>query len=241
MPVKLPTNAPKSAADKPTENKFDPFRPEMPKIPGVSLSSLPTKRATGGPDSQRLLQIGGIAIAALFLVAAIYWWATTKSKGGTAPDADLTDQTTSTAQFPVPRSQVHDGPSEAATLEELSKPWAAKKFTFVRPVTHQNIDAMVIRLPGGDLWAFALQGPADHCELAFVADLDALASQYGFNASHPMVVSPCDRTVYDPLKVGALGGNTWVRGEIVKGSGLRPPISIDVKPRGRSIIADSIE
>jgi hypothetical protein len=56
-----------------------------------------------------------------------------------------------------------------------------------------------------------------------------------------MVVSPCDRTVYDPLKVGALGGNTWVRGEIVQGSALRPPISIDVKLRGRTIIADSIE
>jgi hypothetical protein len=56
-----------------------------------------------------------------------------------------------------------------------------------------------------------------------------------------MVVNPCDATVYDPLKVGALGGNTWVRGAIVQGSGLRPPISIDVKVIGRSIFADSIE
>jgi hypothetical protein len=56
-----------------------------------------------------------------------------------------------------------------------------------------------------------------------------------------MVVSPCDGTVYDPLKVGPLGGDTWARGEIVQGSSLRPPISIDVKVRGRSIVADSIE
>jgi hypothetical protein len=56
-----------------------------------------------------------------------------------------------------------------------------------------------------------------------------------------MVVSPCDSTVYDPLKVGPLGGNTWARGEIVQGNSLRPPISIDVKVSGGSIIADSIE
>jgi hypothetical protein len=56
-----------------------------------------------------------------------------------------------------------------------------------------------------------------------------------------MVVSPCDRTVYDPLKVGSLGGNTWTRGEIVQGSGLRPPISIEVIVSGHSIIADNIE
>ena len=74
-----------------------------------------------------------------------------------------------------------------------------------------------------------------------MTDLGRLASQYKFNASHPMVVNPCDSTVYDPLKVGALGGNTWVRGEIVQGSSLRPPISIDVKVLGRSIFADSIE
>jgi hypothetical protein len=56
-----------------------------------------------------------------------------------------------------------------------------------------------------------------------------------------MVVNPCDRTVYDPMKVGELGGNTFARGEIVRGSALRPPISIDVKVSGNSIVADRIE
>ena len=126
-------------------------------------------------------------------------------------------------------------------MDELSKPWAAKKFIFVNPLTLENIHAMVIRLPGGEYWAFSLQGPFGRCELEFVTDLGRLASKYRFNANHPMVVNPCDATVYDPLKVGALGGNTWVRGAIVQGSGLRPPISIDVKVIGRSIFADSIE
>jgi hypothetical protein len=129
----------------------------------------------------------------------------------------------------------------AATVEELSKPWAAKKFTFVKPVTQENIPAMVIRLPSGGLWAFSLQGPFGRCELEFVTDLATLATKYRYNASHPMVVNPCDSTVYDPMKIGALGGNTWVRGEIVQGNGLRPPISIDVKESGKSVIADSIE
>jgi hypothetical protein len=100
---------------------------------------------------------------------------------------------------------------------------------------------MAVRLPGGELWAFSLQGPFGRCDLEYVSDLEKLASQYRYNASHPMVVSPCDRAVYDPLKVGSLGGNTWARGEIVQGGGLRPPISIEVIVSGRSIIADNIE
>ena len=56
-----------------------------------------------------------------------------------------------------------------------------------------------------------------------------------------MVVNPCNSTVYDPLKVGPLGDNTWARGEVVQGSGLRPPLSIDVVVRGHSIFADRME
>jgi hypothetical protein len=98
-----------------------------------------------------------------------------------------------------------------------------------------------MRLPSGELWAFSLKGPAGRCELEFVSDLATLESNYRFRAIHPMVVSPCDGTVYDPLKVAPLAGNTWARGEIVQGSGLRPPISIDVKASGRTILADRIE
>jgi hypothetical protein len=43
------------------------------------------------------------------------------------------------------------------------------------------------------------------------------------------------------LKVGSIGGDTWARGEIVQGAGMRPPFSIDVKENGRSIIADNVE
>jgi hypothetical protein len=258
MPVKLPTSGTEPVStsavenraaitsppgEKTPENKFDPFHPEMPTIPGVSKVSHPAVRAAQGPDLQRLIRIGGGIAAVALLSALIFWWAKSKPRGaaGPAADAEATDQPVPSLPVPALRAPVHDGPVAAATVEELSKPWAAKKFNFVKPITHENIDALVIRLPSGGLWGFALKGPADRCELEFVADLDVLATTYGFNAAHPMVVSPCDRTVYDPLKVGALGGNTWVRGEIVQGNGLRPPISIDVKVQGREIVADNIE
>ena len=244
MPVKLPTKTPDAPPDKPVENKFDPFRPEMPQIPGVGPGSRHTERDFSGIDKQRMLQIGGIAAAVVLIGAVIFWWVKSKPRGAansSSLNAEVAELPATPPAQPNTVAAVHEGPTVAATLDELSKPWAAKKFTFVKPLTQENIDAMVIRLPGGGLWAFSLQAPFGRCELEFVTDLGRLASQYRYNASHPMVVNPCDSTVYDPLKVGALGGNTWVRGEIVQGSSLRPPISIDVKVLGRSIFADSIE
>lgn len=244
MPTNLPTKTPDAPPDKPPENKFDPFRPEMPNIPGVSQGSLPSRRGPSGIDRQSLLQIGVIAAAVVLIVAAIFWRVRTRPQVAakpSTPDAEVTDQAPPIAPPPTSMAAVSEGPTLAATADQLSKPWDSKKFTFVKPLTHQNIDGIVIRLPGGGLWAFALQEPYNRCELEFVTDLGQLASKYKYSASHPMVVNPCDSTVYDPLKVGSIGGNTWARGEIVKGAAMRPPISIDVKESGRSIIADNIE
>ena len=243
MPVKLPTKTPDAPADKPAENKFDPFRPEMPAIPGVGQGGRQAGHGADGFDTQRLLQIGGIAAAIVLICAVLFWWVKSKShsKTNTSSSGGETTEQVAPSPPPNPIPAAHEGPTLAATLDELSKPWDAKKFTFVNPLTLENIPAMVIRLPGGEYWAFSLQGPFGRCELEFVKDLGRLASKFRFNASHPMVVNSCDGTVYDPLKVGALGGNTWVRGAIVQGSGLRPPISIDVKVIGRSVFADSIE
>ncbi len=244
MPVKPPPKAPEAPPDKPAENKFDPFRPEMPQIPGVGPGVRKGAKGVGGLDTQRLMQIGGIAVAVLLIGAVIFWWMKSKSRGASdssSPDADTAEKAAPTPPLPSSIPAVQEGPTVAGTVDELSAPWTAKKFTFANSLTHENIHAMVIRLPGGEFWAFSLQGPFGRCELEFVTDLGKLASQYKFKGSHPMVVNPCDSTVYDPLKVGSIGGNTWVRGEIVQGSGLRPPISIDVKVLGRLVVADSIE
>ena len=244
MPVNLPTKTPEAPPDKPVENKFDPFRPEMPQIPGVGHGS---SRAAGDPsgiDKQSLLQIGGIAAAVVLVCAVIFWWVKSnphRAANLASADADVAEQAAPVSEAPDSIATVPEGPTVAATVDELSKPWDSKKFTFVKPLTHENIEGMVIRLPGGGLWAFAIQEPYSRCELEFVTDLGKLASKYKYSASHPMVVNPCDSTVYDPLKVGSIGGDTWARGEIVKGAAMRPPISIDVKETGRSILADNVE
>jgi hypothetical protein len=244
MPANSSTKTPDAPPDKPVERKFDRFRPDMPQIPGVNQGSHQAGRGLAGIEAQRLLQIGGIAGAVVLIGAVIFWWVKSKPRvaaNSSSPDPAIAEQAAPSPPLTAPVAAAHQGPIVAATIDELSKPWDAKKFTFVNVLTLDNIDAMVIRLPGGGLWAFSLQLPFGRCELEYVTDLGKLASQFRYNASHPMVVSPCESTVYDPLKVGPLGGTTWARGEIVQGSSLRPPISIDVKVTGHSIIADGIE
>jgi hypothetical protein len=253
MSVTLPTNPPDAPVEKPVKGKFDPFHPEMPEIPGIHRGSSKVSREAsvegprepepGGVNRERLIQAGGIAVAVLLIGVVIFWWGGRRHGKGEALSSVSEVPEAAVPGPPLPNLNLapQAASNVVATVDELSKPWATKKFTFVKPVTQENIPAMAVRLPGGELWAFSLQGPFGRCDLEYVSDLEKLASQYRYNASHPMVVSPCDRAVYDPLKVGSLGGNTWTRGEIVQGSGLRPPISIEVIVSGRSIIADYIE
>jgi hypothetical protein len=238
MPVES-TNKPASA---PPE-KNDRYRAEMPQIPGVGDLRAGGSTSAANVNATRLLQIGGLA-AAVLLIGGVFLW---RVKGAPRAAAESPSPETAAALFvappaaPASEAPETDGPTVAATEEELAQPWSAKQFMFVKPLTHEKVNAMVIRLPGGHLWAFALLEAYGHCDLEFVTNLGQLAKQYGYRASHPMVASPCTSTVYDPLKVSALGGDVFVRGEIVQGGGLRPPISIDVVEKGRTIIADRIE
>jgi hypothetical protein len=244
MPAQIPTKSPATLPAKAADSTFDRFHPEMPRIPGVAGARPDSRAKLNGANAQRLIRILGAAAAVVAIVMAMVWWirsARRKAVNAVSTGAALAQ---SPAPQPPPLAAVppaHAGPAAAATVEELSKPWSAKKFIFVKPLTYENVEALVIRLPGGGLWAFALQEPYGRCELEFVTDAGQLAAKYGYRASHPMVVNPCNSTVYDPLKVGPLGGNTWARGEIVQGGGLRPPLSIDVVVRGHSIVADRME
>jgi hypothetical protein len=68
--------------------------------------------------------------------------------------------------------------------------------------------------------------------------LAKLKSEYGFKSTnHPMVGNPCSRTVFDPLKMTNLPGGVWVRGAIVQGSDLRPPLGVEIKIQGKNILA----
>jgi hypothetical protein len=240
MPVDSPTKSPSAPAEQPAAPKFDAYHPEMPQIPGVNKVPGSPQGAGRGPFAQ----IGGIIIAVLVVGIAILWWFKSMRRTPAevpVPEEATVDSTMPAPFVPPPTSPDRQGPTVAATVEELSKPWASKKFAFVKPLTNETVDAIVIKLPGGGLWAFSLKEPYGQCEMEFVTDLGRLATEFGYRAGHPMVVNSCNKTVYDPLKVGPLGGNVWVRGEIVQGVGLRPPIAIDVKVSGNSIIADSIE
>jgi hypothetical protein len=254
MTTEIPTKSPAPLPDNSAENTaadriladhaFDRFHPDMPRIPGVAGATQVSPAKSDAAIQQRLMRILGAAAVAVALLGALAWW--TKGKPRKAEDSVAIEAAKPELPAPslppvAPTPPAHAGPVVAASVAELSKPWSAKKFIFAKPFTHEDIDAMVIRLPGGDLWAFALQEPYGRCELEFVTDLHQLSAKYGYHASHPMVVNPCNNTVYDPLKVGPLGGSTWARGEIVQGGGMRPPLSIDVVVNGRSIIADRME
>ncbi len=118
--------------------------------------------------------------------------------------------------------------------------WLARKFNFKDQLTGGLTPAMVVHVPGGAYWAFSLNAPFGTCELEYVTDPGKLNKQYGYTSDHPMVVDPCNRTVYDLSRYGT-GPNGLVRGEIVRGSGVRPPVAIEVRIEGREIVVTRME
>ena len=99
---------------------------------------------------------------------------------------------------------------------------------------------MVVRLPGNAYWAFSLRSPYGTCDLEFVTDTEKLRSAYHFTTVHPMVADPCTHTVYDLTKYGS-GPNGLVRGAVVAGTGIRPPLAIEVQIKGSKVIASRAE
>ena len=229
----------------PTVSHDDRFKPEMPQIPGVN-----------NPGKRRLIQWKfdirftsvGAAIIGVIAMCAAGWWGLLHISAHHGRVAEVSQLASPDIGPPnqVFSSTTVRSTSIAATVEELAKPWAAKTFTFSDPVTHSAIPAMIVRLPAtanhtDAYWAFSLDVPYESCQLEYVTNLSRLAADYSFHAQHPMLVSACNGTVYDPLRIGTAPTGAWVRGEVVRGSGIRPPISIDVHVQGRSIIATRIE
>jgi hypothetical protein len=139
---------------------------------------------------------------------------------------------------PKPAGSLPVGPGSVATTEELAKTWSAKRFLYRNSLRGQTEPAMVVRLPRGELWGFSLLEPFGNCELEFVTDLDKLRTEYRYRADHPMVVDPCNRTVYDLLRYGGGAANDeLVRGVIVQGTGIRPPMAIEIRVDGKDIVA----
>jgi hypothetical protein len=228
--------------DQPQQPQNDRFKAEMPEIPGVSV---PARRAGG--TSGPWMVVGGLVavLAAVFL------------GGKLLSRPHRPDPPPATAQIDVPATAPDLTPvvpvaSEAdpvvAQVGDLAKPWEARQFSLRNRATGESVTALLLRLPGGSpghssaYWSFALKEAYGNCKLEYVEDLGKLRSDYGYRqAKHPMVGNPCSRTLYDPLKYGAVSGGVLARGAIVQGSDLRPPLAIEIKVHGKDILAARME
>lgn len=237
----------------PDEKKLDPFRPAQPSIPGVAAgaaksapaqpptSYAPAPRRQG--SSQPLVWVAVAAVAVFIVGGAIFFWLHTMSSKASEASVTSTATTPSPANSgtPKPAEKLPVGPGPVATVEEVAKVWSARRFLFRDPITSEPVPAMVVHLPDGSYWAFSLREPFGSCELEYVSDTGKLSSDYNYRADHPMVGNPCNRTVYDLLRYGGSSNGGLVRGDIVQGSGIRPPMAIEVRVNGRQIEAVRME
>jgi hypothetical protein len=101
-----------------------------------------------------------------------------------------------------------------------------------------------VRLPNGSptapsgYWAFSRKAPFGSCELEYITDMNKLRTEYDFqHPTHPLVGNPCTHTLYDPLKTSITPDNIWIRGAIVQGSDIRPPLGVEIEIHGKEILA----
>jgi len=234
----------------PDEKKFDPFKPVQPAIPGVSSAgetketpAPPMQRRSGAPQAPAgQLPLTRIAVAIVgfaIVFGGLFYWSRSYSRKlrPSAPDA-VVSASPAVAEEPKPAEKFAVGPGPIGTTDELAKAWSSKRFLFRGPLVAKPVPAMVVRLPGGQYWGFSLREPFGECELEYVTDLKRIASDYHFQADHPMVVNPCSRAVYDLMRYsgGALNGGI-VRGDIVHGIGVRPPMAIEIRTDGKDVVA----
>jgi hypothetical protein len=243
----------------PTDTKIDPFKPQQPSIPGVApkaesakaepsdavsaeqpAAAAPSRPVSHEAKPQIILMVLGAAVAVFLIGGLILWGQISSHKSMPAAPVAAVEPPAAPEAKPAPSEPM--GPGPIATVSELSKPWASKRFQYKSYVTSQVEPAMVVHLPHGDYWGFSLIEPFGNCELDFVTDLDQLRTTYGYRADHPMVVDPCNKTVYDLLRYGGgASADDLVRGVIVQGGGLRPPMAIEIRVQGGNVVAGRSE
>lgn len=228
--------------------KTDPFKPQQPSLPGVPAAAPTEKPVEESAEDLRakpmaklrdvplppnwiMATLGG----ALLLGSAIAWWSHASSARVTQPDPEVAAAPTPAEKIRAPE-KLPVAPGQVATTDELAKPWASKRFIFRDTATSRQTLGIVVHLPDGTYWGLSLREPYGECELEFVTDLEKLAAEYHYGASHPMVVNPCNRTVFDLMRYGNAPGGL-VRGEIAQGAGVRPPMAIEIRTRGNQIMA----
>ena len=229
------------------------FRADMPRIPGVPNQPVCADEAEVSHDSNGQIVRAAIVAGTAVVLLVGGWWGYRATRS--LPSQTETPQVEAASTpvesllppLPVAASVQPSGPVEVGAVQELARPWSSKRFLFRKRLTNETVPALVVRLPGGGsdgggrYWGFSLQAPYGRCELELVTDLNRLASQYGYKSRYPMVGDPCTGTLYDPMRLGTAPGGAWVRGEVVSGAGLRPPIAIEIRVRGNQLLATQIE
>ena len=228
-----------------TEDPFiapERFKAEMPRIPGVNAHDAARSMAT--PTLRLVL----VAAAVLAVVGGVAWHSVRSAKQRAAVKEETAAPVEAPLNLPAPRAVKSPvAPGSIGTIADFPSAWSSRKFDFVDPQTGAISSAMVIRLPGvaatrsDAYWGFALAAPYGRCDLDYVTDPASVRAQYAFRAQHPMVVSACDGTLYDPLRLGTLPSGAWARGDVVQGPGIRPPMAVEIRVQGQNVVADRME
>jgi hypothetical protein len=220
-----------------TQDRFKVVEPQIPGVPVARKSGSSSSNIKSLPVAVWLtIAIGAV----LMLGASFFWWFSLASRRAEPASAEIAPPAASPVAAVAPVEKLPQGPGEIGSTADFPSPWSFKQFDMLNPVTKQHMPAAVVRLPGGSYWGFSLIEPFGQCRLEYVTDIKRLATYYGFQASHPMVGDPCNRSVFDLTKYGP-GIDGLVRGEIVQGSGLRPPLAIEVRVEGSKIVAVRME
>ena len=221
------------------DNVAPRFDAEMPNIPGVTGAAVREEQARARTNWGR----AAIAVAALLVLGSVGAWLMTRTTHHENEAAAVPVLQPSPAVDELPAAPHAATSNEIGTVEQLAAPWSAKKFTYTRPLNGQQIPAIAIRLPGinghtaGSYWVILLKAPFGNCALEYISDTKEISSRFGFSASHPMIADACSNTLYDPTRMGTLPNGSWARGEIVQGSGYRPPLQIEIRLDGDKLIS----
>jgi hypothetical protein len=222
------------------------FKAVMPRIPGVDSGAGPRQSLTANPT---LRLVAGLAGILLICLLGARWLL--RPKHTEAPPAAPPPQIEVAAPAVDPTASMPRATAtapEIATVAEMAKPWTSKDFFFINHLSGESVPALLIRLSTGSAsqpdgyWALEMNVPFGNCKLEYISDLDRLKNDYDFRTpKHPMVGNPCSRSVFDPLKMSEIPGGFWVRGTLVQGSDVRPPMGIELQIQGKNILAVRME
>ena len=220
------------------------FSADMPNIPGVVGA---VARAEQERTQTNWIRAAVAVGALLVLGSASAWLMMRTTHPETVAAVPVLQPTPAPEDLPALPKQRVASSNLVGTVDDLATPWSAKKFTYTRSLNGAQIPAIAIRLPGGNghtaasFWVILLRTPFGECTLEYITDTKQIASRFGFSATHPMIADACSNTLYDPVKMGTLPNGSWARGEIVQGSGFRPPMQIEIHLDGDKIITGRAE